>query len=139
MTLAIRAGGRGDVTKSHTLWKIDQGSKVPTPLYSDGLLYWLDQNGKAVCLDAETGKTIYQQKLAMVGVGDKVYASLVLGDGKLYGVTRQGGTVVLAAGKEFKEIARNDPLDKSIFNGTPVISNGQLLIRSNLCLYCVGK
>ena len=112
---------------------------MPTPLYRDGLLYWIDQNGKAVCLDAETGKTVYQQKLALVGIGDKIYASLVLGDGKLYGVTRQSGTIVLAAGKEFKEIARNDPLDKSVFNGTPAISGGRLLIRSNLCLYCIGK
>lgn len=139
MTLAIRAGGRGDVSKSNTLWQVPVGSKVPTPLCSDGLLTWVDQTGKVVCLDAANGKTVYEEKLKFPGIGDKVYASLVLGDGKLYGVTRQGGTVVLAPGKVFKELARNDLGDKSIFNGTPVISNGQILIRSNQCIYCIGK
>jgi hypothetical protein len=49
------------------------------------------------------------------------------------------GTVALAAGEEFKELARNDLGDESLFNATPVISNGQLLLRSDRFLYCIGK
>ena len=47
--------------------------------------------------------------------------------------------MVLAAGKEFKQLARNYLDDKSLFNGTPVISNSQILLRSDRFLYCIGK
>jgi hypothetical protein len=68
-----------------------------------------------------------------------VYASLVLGDGKLYCVTRQGGTIVLAPGPEFKELARNDLGDESTANATPAIAGGRLFLRSDRFLYCIGR
>jgi outer membrane protein assembly factor BamB len=139
-TFAIRAGGRGDVTETHLLWESKESTKVPTPLYHDGYLYWIDQRGVAACVDAKTGELVYEERLNISGRGDKIYASLVLVDGRLYGVTREDGTVVLAAGPEFKELARNDLGDPSIFNATPVpIDGGRLLIRSDRFLYCIGK
>ncbi len=138
-SFAIRAGGRGDVTDTHVLWETGRATKVPSPLYHDGLLYWVDQGAIAYCVEAETGKAVYRQRLKVSGPGDKVYASLVLADGKLYVVSRQGGTVVLAAGRQFKELAHNDLSDPSVFNATPVVSNGQLLLRSDWFLYCIGK
>ncbi len=138
-TLAVRAGGRGDVSQSRVLWRIEKTSKVGTPLYHDGLLYWVDNTGKAFCLEAASGNVLYEESLGFKGRGDKVYASLVCGDGKLYAVSREGGAAVLETGKEFKELAHNDLGDKSIFNATPVISNGQLLLRSDQYLYCIGK
>jgi len=136
LTVAIRAGGRGDVTDTHLLWELRKTPKVPTPLYHDGLLYWIGHQGIAYCVDAATGEVLYSERLSGTGV---VYASLVLADGKLYSVSRTNGAMVLAAGKEFKELARNDPGDQSVFNATPVISNGQLLLRSDKFLYCIGK
>jgi hypothetical protein len=138
-SLAVRAGGSGDVSQSRVLWRIKKTSKVGTPLYQDGLLHWVDNGGRAVCVDAADGNVLYEESLNLSGHGDKVYASLVCGDGKLYAVSREGGTVVLEAGKEFKKLAQNDLGDKSIFNATPVISNGNLLLRSDQYLYCIGK
>lgn len=138
-TLAIRAGGKGDVTQSHVLWQIRKAPKVPTPLIDQGLLYWVDDKGSAMCVKADSGKIVYSERLDIKGGGDKVYASLVLGDGKLYAVSRQGVTVVLAAGEEFRELARNELGDQSVFNATPAISGNRLLIRSDSSLYCVGK
>ncbi|NQU20590.1 MAG: hypothetical protein HQ567_04855 [Candidatus Nealsonbacteria bacterium] len=139
-TAAIRAGGRGDVTESHLLWELRKCTKVPTPLLHDGLLYWVDQKGMAGCVDAKTGELVYQERLDdLSGTPDKVYASLVLADGKLYAVSCRSGTVVLATGREFKKLAQNDLGDPSVFNATPVIGNGQLLLRSDRFLYCIGK
>ncbi|OHB72628.1 MAG: hypothetical protein A2V70_04805 [Planctomycetes bacterium RBG_13_63_9] len=144
-TVAIRAGGRGDVTDTHLVWneEVKKCSKVPSPLYHDGLLYWVSNSGIACCIDAATGEVVYEKRLMISGegdrTGDKVYASLVLGDGKLYAVSRVGGTIVLSPGREFKELARNDLGDESVFNATPVISDGQLLLRSDRFLYCIGK
>ena len=138
-TLAIRAGGEGDVSASRILWESKDGSKVGTPLYHNGHLYWVDHAGIAFCLSAETGKTVYKERLQIRARRDKVYASPVLADGKLYVVTREDGVVVLAAEPELKELARNRLEDKSIFNGTPAIMGSQLLLRSDRFLYCIGK
>ena len=138
-TMAIRAGGRGDVTDTHKLWELRRATKVPSPLYHDGLLYWVGNRGFACCLEADTGKVVYQQRLKISGPGDKVYASVVLAEGKLYAVSRRGGTLVLAAGRQFKELARNELGDDSVFNATPVVSDGRLLLRSDRFLYCLGK
>jgi len=137
LTIAIRAGGRGDVTDSHMLWQLKKTPVVNTPLYHDGYLYWVEAHrAVAVCVNAGTGQLVYQERLPGAS---RVYASLILTEGKLYAVTRQRGTIVLAVGPEFKELARNDLGDSSVFNATPVVSDGQLLIRSDQYLYCIGN
>ncbi len=138
-TLAIRAGGRGDVSDTHLVWEIGEGSKVPTPVYDGGHLYWIDNRGFAACVNADTGEVVYKERLGLRGRGDKIYASLVLVGDKLYGVSREDGTVVLAAGPEFEQLAQNNLGDPSIFNATPVPNNGRLLIRSDRFLYCIGE
>ena len=58
--LAVRAGGRGDVTASHRLWTSNKGSNVTSPVFHDGHLYWMHENlGIAYCARAETGKLVY--------------------------------------------------------------------------------
>lgn len=138
-TLAIRAGGRGDVSSSHILWESKKSTKVPTPLLAGDRLYCVAERGATACLATADGKTIFEERLQVSGGGDKIYASPVLADGKIYIVTRQGETVVLAAGKEFSELGRNNLADQSIFNATPAIRDGQIFIRSDKFLYCVGK
>ena len=79
---------------------------------------------------------MYKQRLPGSG---KVYASLLSVEGRLYAVSREKGTFVLAAAPEFKQLARNVIADDdSIFNASPVVSRGQLLLRSDRFLYCIG-
>jgi outer membrane protein assembly factor BamB len=137
--MALRLGGSGDVLTSHVLWQISKTPKVATPLYDDGRLHWIDQRGKAVCVDAASGNVLYEESLEIDGRGDKVYASLVLAGDQLYCVTRQSGTIVLKPGAEFKEITRNDVGDESTFNATPAIAGNRLLLRSDRFLYCIGE
>ena len=139
LLLAIRTGGRGDVADSHVLWKKNWTTRVSTPVYYDGHLYAMDFLGQAHCLKADTGEEVYRERLEIGGLGDKVYASPVAVDGKLYGVTRLDGTVVLALSPDFKELARNHLGDESVFNATPAVTEGKLLLRSDKCLYCIGK
>ncbi|HIQ20110.1 MAG TPA: serine/threonine protein kinase [Planctomycetes bacterium] len=139
LTIAVRAGGRGDVTATHMLWRLRKTPKVATPLYYEGLLYWIDQRGVATCADAQTGKLVYAERLSLQGRGDKVYASLVYADGKLYGVSRQDGAIVMALGPQFKVLARNHLGDPSVFNATPAVCDGRLFVRSDRYLYCIGR
>jgi outer membrane protein assembly factor BamB len=135
--LAIRAGGRGDVTDSHVLWRVKKGysSLVSSPVYHDGRLCW--SGGSIVCLDAATGKEIYKGRLSE---GASFYASPLVADGKIYCVSRFTGAFVIADGPKFKEIAHNRFADDdSRSNATPIVSDGCLLLRTDRYLYCIGK
>ena len=57
--LAMKPGGRGDVTGSHVLWSFDSGPDVPTPVTDGTLRVLVTDNGVMFCLDAKTGKEIY--------------------------------------------------------------------------------
>jgi len=135
---AVRRKGQGDVTGTHLLWTADKGPYVPTPVLNGWYLYWLDDLGKACCMEASTGKMIFKESLQIPGRGKLVYAGTVMANEQLYSVTRSGGTVVWAARPEFKEIARNQfPSDTSDFNAVVALSGGAVFLRSNKFLYCV--
>jgi outer membrane protein assembly factor BamB len=135
-TMAVRAGGRGDVTETHVVWRAKKGSNVSSPVYYDGHLYFAHENQAiAYCLDARTGAVVYEQRLPRMG---EIYASPIIADEKLVYVSRQGGTAVLAAGPAFKLLAHNVFVDdSSVFNASPVVSDNGLLVRSNRYLYCL--
>jgi outer membrane protein assembly factor BamB len=136
--VAVKAGGRGDVTKTHTLWKKDFGEVVSSPVYHQGHIYWT--SGSANCVRADDGSVVYRERLKPDA--GRIYASPVVGDGKIYYVSREQGTYVVAAtsnGSKFNLLAHNTLGDTSIFNGSPAVSNSQLLLRSDRFLYCIGK
>jgi hypothetical protein len=73
------------------------------------------------------------------GPGGQPYASVVAADGKIYATMRNGEIVVVAAGPKFEVLARNKlDDDAGNFNATPAIDDGQLLVRSDKYLYCLG-
>ncbi len=139
--LAVRAGGEGDVSESHVLWRANVGSNVPSPVYHDGHLYWShEKRGILYCVNAETGEVVYQEKLPSDGRAPMFYASPILADGRLYYVSRQGGTFVVPAKPEFELLAHNTiESDDSIWNAAPIVDDGRLLIRSGKALYCISK
>jgi hypothetical protein len=136
--VAVKAGGRGDVTATHKLWQIPRGSNVPSLVYHEGHLYWVSDKGMAFCVDAKDGKVVYQERL--IPKPRSVYSSVIFADGRIYSVSRQSGAYVMPAKPEFKLLAHNAIADdSSIFNGSLVVSNGQFLTRSDKFLYCIGK
>lgn len=135
--LAVRSGGDGDVTDSHRLWKITNGSNVSSPVYLDGHLYFMnDKSGIAYCAKAETGEIVYEHRLDRPG---EVYSSALLADGRVYYLMRDGRTAVIAAKPEFEQLAVNDLRDRSMFQSSPAVDGSRLLIRSDKYLYCIGK
>lgn len=135
--LAVRAGGKGDVTRTNRTWTSKKGSNVSSPIYHEGHLYWLnDSLETALCAEAATGKVVYEERIQRAG---QFYASPVLADGKLYCVSRNSGVYVLAASPKFEKLAHNTLDDRSIFDASPAVSAGRLLLRSDRFLYCIGK
>lgn len=140
--LAVRTGGKGDVTQTHVIWSGSISTYVPTPVLHDGRLYFVSDAGFATCLDAKTGNAIFKERVpgaSATGRGGKpFYASAVLANGLVYAVSRQNGTFVFEAKPEFKLVAQNRIAgDDSQFNATPAIADGQLFLRSNRTLYCL--
>ncbi len=135
--LAVRAGGRGDVTASHRLWQTSQGSNVSSPVFHQGYLYFAHESqGIALCVNAADGEAVYERRLEPRP--DRIYASAFLADGKIYYVSRNNGTFVVAAKPEFELLAHNQfESDTSVFNATPIADAGQLLLRSDRYFYCL--
>jgi len=142
-SLAVRGGGKGDVTKSHVLWTANETSYVSTPVLKDKRIYWVDKSGIAYCVDAESGNRLYRQRVPGFesGRGVKIFASMVLAGERLYAVSRNSGTFIwLANDKEFQLIQHNViEGDDSPFNGTPAMCGDQIFIRSNKFLYCISE
>ena len=111
---------------------------MSSPIYHEGHLYWAkEEGGRAFCVDAATGQLVYEQRLEPEP--GRIYASALLADGRIYYVSQMKGAYVVEAKPTFKLVARNViETDDSIFNGSPAVSNGRLILRSNRFLYCIG-
>ena len=138
-SLAVRIGGNGDVTKTNLLWRIRKGSNVTSPIYHNGHLFWAsDSRGILYCANPVTGDIVYETRLNPRS--ERIYASPILSGDRLYFVSRSNGTFVVAAKPEFELLAHNvlstDPTE--IFNGSPAVHQGRLLIRSDKFLYCIS-
>jgi outer membrane protein assembly factor BamB len=132
--LAIRGGGRGDVTESHKLWAFTHGPDVPTPVTDGKYFYVVDDRGIMWCLDARTGQVIWGPQRIKPGTYS---SSPVLADDKLYLTNEDGLTTVLKAGPKFEVLAENNLNDYTL--SSPAISDGQIFIRTAQYLYCIGK
>jgi outer membrane protein assembly factor BamB len=131
--LALKAGGRGDVTRSHTLWQFNQGPDVPSPVSDGTYLYSINDRGILFCLDLKTGNTVYgPQRLRP----STYSASPVLADGRIYVTDEDGVTTVIQAGPKFALLAENDLGDYTL--SSPAISDGQIFIRTEAALYAIG-
>ncbi len=131
--LALRAGGRGDITDTHRLWSFNDGPDVPTPVTDGRYFYSVKDNGVVFCLDAKTGERVYGPVRLPVGTYS---GSPVLADGKIYITNEDGLTSVIRSGPEFELLAANDLGDYTL--SSPAISDGQIFIRTASGLYAIG-
>ncbi len=157
-SVAIKAGGKGDVSATHTLWTGSNGSRIATPILWENRLYWIS-GSIAMCRDAKTGAEVYSERIESTsgasgnqdsggggggrrgggGMGGGDYASPVAANGHLYHVSRRGEVLVIKLGPKFELLCRNKiEGDTSDHSATPAISNGQLFLRSAKTLYCIG-
>ena len=140
-SLAIKLGGKGDVTKSNTIWSSQNSSYVVTPILHEGHLYWIDDKGMYFCVSAKTGELVDKQRVSGIESGGRpVYASPVAINGKLFMQTRNSGLFVIDGTPKMNVLKQNRfASDTSVFNATPAVDNGQLFLRSYSHLYCVGQ
>jgi outer membrane protein assembly factor BamB len=105
---------------------------ISSLVYYDGLIYMAGDVGVLTVVDAKTGERVYQER-----VGGVYTASPVAGDGKVYLVSEDGETIVVAAGRTPRILERNKLNARQL--ASPAVASGRLFIRSDDVLYAVGK
>ena len=131
--LALKAGGRGDITTSHRIWSFDDGPDVPTPVSDGELLYVVQDNGVVHALDLSSGELIYTNQRIEPGTYS---ASPILADGKVYATSEDGNTTVYRTGRQFEILATNSLPGYTL--STPSAAGGHLYIRAGGILYAIG-
>ncbi len=132
--LALKPGGRGDVSRSHVLWTFMNGPDVPTPVTDGRYLYVINDRGIMWCLNGKTGEQVYgRQRLRSATYS----GSPVLADGRIYITDEDGVTSVVQAGPTFALLAENDLGEYTL--SSPAVSEGQIFIRTDSFLYAIGQ
>ncbi|HLJ12765.1 MAG TPA: PQQ-binding-like beta-propeller repeat protein [Planctomycetaceae bacterium] len=132
--VAIRPGGAGDITETqYKLWSFAPTPDVPSPLIVDGVVYLFRENSVLICLDAETGQKLYEQRLAS---SDGNRASPTFAAGNVYLAARNGTVTVIKAGRKFEQVWQSS-LDEPIVS-SPAFSSGRLYLRTNHALWAFG-
>jgi outer membrane protein assembly factor BamB len=133
--VAIRAGGRGDVTNSHVLWRYRKAlPNTSSPLLYQGVIY-LVRDGIFTSLNPENG-TVYKQA-RLTGALGRYWSSPVAADGKVVVASEDGRIVVLRAAPEWEILAVNN-LDEETF-ATPAILDGSIYVRTRAALFRFAK
>jgi len=137
-TLAIRPGGRGDVSRSHLAWTSPRGSPfVPSPLLLEDYLYMVnDMASIATCIEAATGRTMWQGRLG-VAQREGFSASPVAVDGKVFFTNDDGETFVLRAGPTFELLHVNRIGESTL--ASPALVDGRWYIRTDRNLMAIGR
>jgi outer membrane protein assembly factor BamB len=132
VAMSVKAGGKGDVTETHVDW-IQRKSlpTVPSPLVYRDEFYMIKDGGIMTALDVTNGEILQQGRLEGRG---NYYASPIAGDGLIYTASEQGVVTIVKAGAKWDVLSSHD--FKQRIMATPVISHGQLFIRTDAALYC---
>lgn len=130
--VAIRPGGTGDVTDTHTAWR--QTKSIPyisSPLYYRGTIFLMKEGGVLSAFDADTGDERYPRR-RLADTGD-YYASPAAANGHLYVSSMNGTVTVLRVGETLDVVSEND-LGAAIM-GSPAFAADTLYVRAGDRLY----
>ncbi len=135
-TIAVRTGGSGDVTATHRLWQeVRHTGGIGTGVVKDGHCYYQTSGGIALCLEVETGKTLWKARLPGAG---KSWGSFVLAGDRIYSLSQAGDTVVFRANPKELEVLSESDLGEQT-NSSPVPVEDEIFIRTHEALWCIGE
>jgi outer membrane protein assembly factor BamB len=134
--VAVKPGGRGDISQSHVAWKATRGLPyISSPLYYDGRVYLVKNGGMLSSLDAKSGEPAYLQE--RLGSEGYYYSSPVAADGRVYIASQQGKLTVVKAGGSKPEILHQVDFGEQIY-ASPALAGANLFLRTRSQLYAFG-
>jgi len=138
MALAVKAGGRGDVTASHRLWHHPKTrQRIGSGVIHEGYVYVHTDPGVAECWELETGRLVWEERLRGPGPKGDNWSSLVQAEGHLYSINQGGDAFVLRASPKFSVLATNSLAEPTL--SSIAVSDGQIFIRTHRNLWCIGR
>jgi outer membrane protein assembly factor BamB len=138
MSLAVKAGGHGDVTDSLRLWQHPKTKqRIGSGVIAGDYIYILNDPGVAECFELKTGKLVWEERLTGQGKDNTSWSSMVLAEDKIYVVNHSGDAFVLKASPKFEVLATNSLREHT--NGSVAVSDGEIFIRTDQHLWCVGE
>jgi outer membrane protein assembly factor BamB len=129
---AVKIGGSGDISDTNMRWKYTGPTPdAACPLAISGLVFLATNQGVAVCLEADTGKELWKQRL-----GQAFRASPFAAGGKVFFFSKEGKATIIEAARDFKVVSRADLGEEII--ASPAAAGGDLFIRTKGHLYRIG-
>jgi len=130
--VAIRTNGKGDVTKTHIAWSVDEpGPDICSPVSDGQYILFLNTDGLALCFNVQDGKKLWEEDIR-----EDFFASPSIVAGKLYLLTEKGVMIIAEAMPKYKELKRCELGEKC--HASPAFVNGRIYIRGVENLYCIG-
>ncbi len=134
--VAIRGGGRGNITKTHVMWEHKRALPyVASPVVHQGKVYYVKKGGLISCVSSENGKPFYQAK--RLGLGGEYYATPVLVKDKLLVPAERGTVFVLSTDGPFEILERNQ-IGEGLY-ATPAVVDNKIYLRSSKHLWAFGS
>jgi len=134
--VAIDASGKGNVTKTHELWKIPEMMMgKSSPIYHEGRLYCFDDRAKLHVLDAKTGEPVAKR----IALGTVMRPSPLMADGKIYICTANGRWYILKpdADKGVTKLKYGRLPRGEECHASPIVSHGRIYLHTTGALYCL--
>ncbi|HWN97608.1 MAG TPA: PQQ-binding-like beta-propeller repeat protein [Methylomirabilota bacterium] len=138
-TVAIKAGGRGDLS-NQKLWFVQKEKKnrISSGVISKGHVFLCNMDGVAQCIELATGKEKWNERLKATAAKGEIWGSTVLVGDNVYVINQSGDTFVFKANPEKLELVATNPLNE-MSNATPAVSNGEIFIRTHQALWCISE
>lgn len=143
--VALKTGGTGDLTDKILYDTQKPATYMTAPVEQNGVLYWISDGGIAFAAKPGEAEELWQERVpGLTGAGGRgkpFYASPILAGGKIYAVSRANGTFVIEPSADGLQVLAQNKIegDETLFNATPAVADGKLLLRSQKALYCVGE
>ncbi len=140
---AVLAGAEGDITlgarqraNEYIRWyEPTIASYNPSPLLYRGIYYTLHDRGFFTAHEATTGRTVYDR--VRIETGATFTSSPWAYNGKIFALSEDGDTYVIAAGPEYELLGKNALGEMAL--ATPAVAGGTLLLRTATNLYAIRK
>lgn len=138
-SVAVKAGGRGEVTATHRLWSKERTkNRLGSAVVHQGHIYILNSDGIAECIELKTGRVVWEERLPKKGRKGDSWSSMVLAGDLIYILNQSADTVLLKAAPEFSVVGVN-ALDGALTNASLAVSDGELYIRTHTHLWCIAS
>ncbi len=140
---AIRPGAASDISlgqdqtsNEYVVWsQARAGTYLPSPLAYEGAVYTLTETGILSRFDAKTGKQTYKTRIDSTATA--FTTSPWAYNGKLFCLSEEGQTFVIATGEQFRLLHMNELDDMA--QASPALVGDRLLIRTEQRLYSIRR